>query len=194
MSGRESVEPLTTFLQTHPIPIIIYARTHNLLTQPGWLAVSRKKEVKALLDPSTRDCMAEINPEEDNMIPIQVPPANPAQPLQEEQTILPDTVPPPEQEDTTQPYDDTNFPGYISFQTEQNGNTKSNRHSPIFMYGHQVPRNHAEAMRLDKENGNTMWADAEHTELSSQFTYQTFMNMIGHKNFKKPPEGYKRII
>jgi hypothetical protein len=47
-------------------------------------------------------------------------------------------------------------------------------------------------MRLDKENGNTMWADAEHTDLSSIFTYEAFMN-IGHKNFVKPPEGYKRI-
>jgi hypothetical protein len=62
------------------------------------------------------------------------------------------------------------------------------------MYGHQVPRNHAEAMRLDKENGNAMWADAEHSELSIIFTYEAFMN-IGHKSFVKPPpgEGYKRI-
>ena len=38
--------------------------------------------------------------------------------------------------------------------------------APVYMYGHEVPRNHAEAMELDKKNGNTQWADSESLETS----------------------------
>ena len=44
----------------------------------------------------------------------------------------------------------------------------------MYKYGYQVPRNHAEAMRLDAENGNTKWRDAELLELSQIDEYETF--------------------
>jgi len=34
--------------------------------------------------------------------------------------------------------------------------THSPRFSPVYMFGVRVPRNHNEAMKLDKENGNTL--------------------------------------
>jgi len=34
------------------------------------------------------------------------------------------------------------------------------RSKPIYMYGFQVPRNHTEALELDRINGNTIWTDA----------------------------------
>jgi len=37
---------------------------------------------------------------------------------------------------------------------------------PIYMCGFQVPRNHAEALELDRINGNTMCRDAETTKLN----------------------------
>ena len=46
----------------------------------------------------------------------------------------------------------------------------------MFMCGFQVPRNHAEAMELDRANGNTMWKDAEVTELSQIHEYKSFID------------------
>jgi hypothetical protein len=69
---------------------------------------------------------------------------------------------------------------------------RSPRHSPIYMFGIRVPRNHKEAMELDKENGNTMWADAEHAELSSIQGYQSFTDR-GPQGSAKIPKGYKKI-
>ena len=66
------------------------------------------------------------------------------------------------------------------------------RHSPVYMFGIQVPRNHAEAMRLDKENGNTLWADAEAEEFKSIQGYNTLIDK-GHKKDTPFPEGYKLI-
>jgi len=37
---------------------------------------------------------------------------------------------------------------------------------PVCMCGFQVPRNHTEALELDHINSNTLWRDAELTELS----------------------------
>ena len=63
------------------------------------------------------------------------------------------------------------------------------RTKPIFMYGYQVPRNHIEAMDLDRVNGNTMWKDAEMTELNQIDEYQSFIDKgVGFKpgfDFKK---------
>ena len=42
---------------------------------------------------------------------------------------------------------------------------KSKRYGPIYKFGVQIPRNKAEARKLDSENGNTMWQDAERSEL-----------------------------
>ena len=54
---------------------------------------------------------------------------------------------------------------------------KSFRHSPIYKFGVQVPRNHAEAMELDKRDGGTLWADAESRELNQIDEYNTFTNL-----------------
>ena len=67
---------------------------------------------------------------------------------------------------------------------------RSYRHAPIYKYGYQVPRNHAEAMRLDAENGNTKWRDAEILELSQIDEYDTFED---RGVTTKVPEGYKCI-
>jgi hypothetical protein len=39
------------------------------------------------------------------------------------------------------------------------------RTKPVYMYGYLVPRNHEQALELDKTNGNTRWADATDKEL-----------------------------
>jgi len=64
------------------------------------------------------------------------------------------------------------------------------RSKPIYMYGFQVPRNHAEALELDRVNGNTMWIDAEATELSQIDEYKSFIDKgVGFN----PGSDYKRI-
>jgi hypothetical protein len=67
---------------------------------------------------------------------------------------------------------------------------QSFRNKPVFMYGFQVPRNHVEAMELDKANGNTMWRDAELTELGQIDEYDSFLDKgVGYK----PGPEFKRI-
>jgi hypothetical protein len=65
------------------------------------------------------------------------------------------------------------------------------RTAPRFMYGVQIPRNHAEAMELlDAKNGNTKWRDAELVELAQINEYETFSDKgKGHY----PGKDYKRI-
>ena len=63
------------------------------------------------------------------------------------------------------------------------------RTRPIYMYGYRVPRNHAEAMILDEENGNKLWYEAEQKELAQIDEYSTFEEHA--KGYK--PEGYKKI-
>ena len=63
---------------------------------------------------------------------------------------------------------------------------------PIFMFGVEVPRNHNEAMALDKKNGNDYWAKAEALEIAQLKSYETFED-LGHKNTATRPEGHKRI-
>ena len=64
------------------------------------------------------------------------------------------------------------------------------RHSPVYKYGVQVPRNHHEAMALDKKNGNRYWEEAEETEIGQILAYDTFKD-LGKKG--RPPIGYKKI-
>jgi hypothetical protein len=42
----------------------------------------------------------------------------------------------------------------------------SNQLKPVYQYGFLVPWNHAQAMQIDDENGNTQWWDSEVLELS----------------------------
>ncbi len=69
---------------------------------------------------------------------------------------------------------------------------RSNRATPIFKYGHQVPRSHDEAMELDRKNGNTKWRDSEALEIFQLKEYSTF-NDIGHRSQVKPPDDHKKI-
>ena len=67
---------------------------------------------------------------------------------------------------------------------------KSKRNSKRYKFGFEVPRNLADAIRLDKENKNTRWKDAMALELSQIMEYKTFLDR-GYGD-KRPP-GYKRI-
>ena len=67
---------------------------------------------------------------------------------------------------------------------------QSFRTKPVYMYGYQVPRNYRQAMELDRENGNTKWADATAIELGQIDDYETFEDM--GKGYRPGPE-YKRI-
>jgi len=64
------------------------------------------------------------------------------------------------------------------------------RSKPIYMHGFQVPRNHAEALELDRVNGNTMWIDAETTELNQIDEHKSFIDKgVGFN----PGSDHKRI-
>jgi len=61
---------------------------------------------------------------------------------------------------------------------------------PIYMYGFQVPRNHTENLELDRVNGNTMWIDAETTELNQIDEHKSFIDKgVGYN----PGSDYKCI-
>jgi hypothetical protein len=60
----------------------------------------------------------------------------------------------------------------------------------LYTYGYLVPRNHEQALELDKTNGNTRWADATDKELSEINEYDTFSDKgKGHR----PGQDYKKI-
>ena len=66
----------------------------------------------------------------------------------------------------------------------------SYQHDPFWKFGVLVPHNHAQAVELDKANGNTQWQDAEATETSQLMEYYTFSDRgIGGI----APNGYKKI-
>ena len=58
------------------------------------------------------------------------------------------------------------------------------RTKPVYMYGYQVPRNHAQAMDLDRVNCNTKWRDAEVAELGMIDEFGTFEDK--GDNWKSP--------
>jgi len=60
----------------------------------------------------------------------------------------------------------------------------------LHMCGFQVPRNHTEALELDRVNGNTMWIDAETTELNQIDEHKSFIDKgVGFN----PGSDHKRI-
>ena len=68
---------------------------------------------------------------------------------------------------------------------------QSFRCRPTFKFGIQIPRSHAQALELDKENGNHLWRDAEERELNQIDEYEAFMDVgIGTSAV---PRGYKKI-
>ena len=64
------------------------------------------------------------------------------------------------------------------------------RTKPIYMFGHLVPRNHDQAMKLDEDNGNKNWKNAEMLELKQIQDYKTFLDKGQHSPI---PPGYKKI-
>ena len=63
---------------------------------------------------------------------------------------------------------------------------KSFRTAPVYKNGHKVPRNHQQAMDLDRINDNTKWADAEKLEKNRLFEYETFDDH-GHNSSSAAP-------
>jgi hypothetical protein len=66
----------------------------------------------------------------------------------------------------------------------------SYRREPFWKFGVLVPRTHAQAFDIDQKNGNTLWQDAEATEMRQLLEYNTFVDK-GKGGI--PPAGYKRI-
>ena len=67
---------------------------------------------------------------------------------------------------------------------------KNFRNQPVYKYGRQVPRNHAEAIMIDEKNGNTKWQDAERLEVNQLMEYKSFESLgVG----APVPEGYNKI-
>jgi hypothetical protein len=69
---------------------------------------------------------------------------------------------------------------------------RSYNKAPRYKYGFEVPRTYEQALRLDKQNGNTLWADAATLELTRIDDYDTFIDK-GHHTKAKAPDGYKKI-
>jgi len=59
------------------------------------------------------------------------------------------------------------------------------------MYGFEVPRNHEQAMVIDRRNGNTKFADAENTEIFMIDEFSTFKDLGFGGN---PGPDYKKIL
>jgi len=64
--------------------------------------------------------------------------------------------------------------------------------APKYMFGYQIPRNYAEALRLDRQNGNTKWQECTQLEMSQLAEYETFES-LGKANQTRIPDGYKKI-
>ena len=60
------------------------------------------------------------------------------------------------------------------------------------MYGFQVPRDHNEALLLDKQNGNIKWQDCTALEMQHLKDYQTFIDK-GLYSQTSIPKGFKKI-
>ena len=68
----------------------------------------------------------------------------------------------------------------------------SYKNSPVYMYGHQVPRNHQQALEIDRANGNTMWQQSEKMERDQLKEYNTFIDKGPNPNARELA-GYKKI-
>ena len=70
------------------------------------------------------------------------------------------------------------------------------RASVRYQHGFQVPRDYNDAMRLDKENGNTHWQDAIDLELTQIHEYKVFKD-TGKAKFHNgkvvTPDGFQKI-
>ena len=70
------------------------------------------------------------------------------------------------------------------------------RASARYQHGFQVPKDYNDAMRLDKENGNTHWQDAMDLELTQIHEYKVFRD-TGKAKFHNgkvvTPDGFQKI-
>ena len=70
------------------------------------------------------------------------------------------------------------------------------RASVRYQHGFQVPKDYNDAMRLDKENGNTHWQDAMDLELTQIHVYKVFKD-TGKAKFHNgkvvTPDGFQKI-
>ena len=70
------------------------------------------------------------------------------------------------------------------------------RASARYQHGFQVPKDYNDAMRLDKENGNTHWQDAMDLELTQIHEYKVF-KVTGKAQFHNgkavTPDGFQKI-
>ena len=70
------------------------------------------------------------------------------------------------------------------------------RASARYQHGFQVPKDYNDAMRLDKENGNTHWHDAMDLELTQIHEYKVFKD-TGKAKFHNgqvvTPDGFQKI-
>ena len=75
---------------------------------------------------------------------------------------------------------------------------KQFRRSTVFKFGIEIPRDHKDAMRLDEQNGNKLWYEAEQVELGQIKDYEVFKD-FGKAQFDKKgkvmnaPKGYEKI-
>ena len=67
---------------------------------------------------------------------------------------------------------------------------RQHQRKPKFKYGIEVPRDYADAVRLDKENGNTLWQDATQLEMNLMQSYKVFKDTGEQAPI---PKGYKNI-
>jgi hypothetical protein len=66
----------------------------------------------------------------------------------------------------------------------------SYRRDPFWMFGFLVPRTHAQAIEIDRKNGNMKWQDSDKTEMEQLAEYKTFIDKgVGGKAL----DGHKRI-
>ena len=66
---------------------------------------------------------------------------------------------------------------------------RNNRHMGEVKYGVRVPNNYKEAIRLDKENGNTLWAEATAKEMFSLKKLACFR--VAPDGFRPKQDGYQ---
>ena len=78
---------------------------------------------------------------------------------------------------------------------------KNNRAQVVYQYGHQVPRNHGDAMRIDSINGdnNNKWAESEKWEAQQLLEYKAFLDLRHHSTNGEHirrlcDEGYKTYM
>ena len=68
----------------------------------------------------------------------------------------------------------------------------SERNGPIYKFGVRVPRHKGDARKLDAENGDTKWHDAEQAEMTQLFEYEVFED-YGVKKAKPPGYTFIRV-